>query len=113
MQPFSQMSPSSTIPATPRSCRSNVQRAAGSAACACAIQNFMLSLAEEGIGSKWMTGALGAAPEDVRYTSIPAECSKVFSSSTLSAIALLEATNIEAVPEEDEDAVAQVAHPLP
>ena len=27
--------------------------------------NFMLSLAEEGIGSKWMTGALGAAPEDV------------------------------------------------
>ena len=35
------------------------------AACACAIQNFMLSLAEEGIGSKWMTGALGAAPEDV------------------------------------------------
>ena len=35
------------------------------AACACAIQNFMLSLAEDGIGSKWMTGALGAAPEDV------------------------------------------------
>ena len=25
----------------------------------------MLSLAEQGIGSKWMTGALGAAPEDV------------------------------------------------
>ena len=25
----------------------------------------MLSLASEGIGSKWMTGALGAAPEDV------------------------------------------------
>ena len=25
----------------------------------------MLSLAEKGIGSKWMTGALGAAPEDV------------------------------------------------
>ena len=37
MQPFSQMSPSSTIPATPRSCRSNVQRAAGSAARARAI----------------------------------------------------------------------------
>jgi len=35
------------------------------AAVACAIQNFMLSLAEDGIGSKWMTGALGAAPEDV------------------------------------------------
>ena len=35
------------------------------AACACAVQNFMLSLAGEGIGSKWMTGALGAAPEDV------------------------------------------------
>ena len=35
------------------------------AAVSCAIQNFMLSLAGEGIGSKWMTGALGAAPEDV------------------------------------------------
>ena len=39
------------------------------AACACAIQNFMLSLAEEGIGSKWMTGALApprpAEAEDV------------------------------------------------
>jgi len=35
------------------------------AAVACATQNFMLSLASEGIGSKWMTGALGAAPEDV------------------------------------------------
>ena len=35
------------------------------AAAACATQNFMLSLANEGIGSKWMTGALGAPPEDV------------------------------------------------
>jgi len=35
------------------------------AAVACATQNFMVSLAAEGIGSKWMTGALGAAPEDV------------------------------------------------
>ena len=35
------------------------------AAASCATQNFMLSLANEGIGSKWMTGALGAAPEDV------------------------------------------------
>ena len=35
------------------------------AAAACATQNFMLSLAGEGIGSKWMTGALGAPPEDV------------------------------------------------
>ena len=34
-------------------------------AVACATQNFMLSLAEDGVGSKWMTGALGAAPEDV------------------------------------------------
>ena len=25
----------------------------------------MLSLAADGVGSKWMTGALGAAPEDV------------------------------------------------
>ena len=35
------------------------------AAVACATQNFMLSLADDGLGSKWMTGALGAAPEDV------------------------------------------------
>ena len=35
------------------------------AAASCATQNFMLSLASEGIGSKWMTGALGAPPEDV------------------------------------------------
>ena len=32
---------------------------------ACAAQNFMQSLAEDGIGSKWMTGALGVAPEDI------------------------------------------------
>ena len=32
------------------------------AACACAIQNFMLALASEGIGSKWMTGAMGSPP---------------------------------------------------
>ena len=30
------------------------------AACACAVQNFMLSLASEGYGSKWMTGAMGS-----------------------------------------------------
>jgi len=35
------------------------------AAVAAAVQNFMLSLASNGVGSKWMTGALGAAPEDV------------------------------------------------
>ena len=29
------------------------------AATACAVQNFMLSLASEGVGSKWMTGAMG------------------------------------------------------
>merc|ERR1711865_964754 len=32
---------------------------------ACATQNFMQSLAEDGVGSKWMTGALGMAPEDI------------------------------------------------
>lgn len=35
------------------------------AAVACATQNFMLSLAEQGVGSKWMTGALGVPPETV------------------------------------------------
>merc|ERR1712176_541693 len=32
---------------------------------ACAAQNFMTSLAEDGIGSKWMTGALGIDPEEI------------------------------------------------
>merc|ERR1712107_701141 len=31
----------------------------------CAIQNFMQSLAEDGIASKWMTGALGISPDDI------------------------------------------------
>lgn len=35
------------------------------AACACAVQNFMLSLASEGIGSKWMTGAMGIAGDQM------------------------------------------------
>ena len=35
------------------------------AATSCAIQNFMVSLANDGVGSKWMTGALGVAPEAV------------------------------------------------
>jgi len=35
------------------------------AATACAVQNFMLSLARDGVGTKWMTGALGAPPEAV------------------------------------------------
>merc|ERR1712194_115718 len=35
------------------------------AATACAVQNFMLSLASEGVGSKWMTGAMGIPPADV------------------------------------------------
>ncbi|KAL1519002.1 hypothetical protein AB1Y20_003271 [Prymnesium parvum] len=35
------------------------------AAAAAALQNFMLSLAGAGVGSKWMTGALGAPAEAV------------------------------------------------
>jgi len=35
------------------------------AAVACAIQNFMLSLTADGLGSKWMTGALGIAPDQL------------------------------------------------
>lgn len=35
------------------------------AATAAAVQNFMLSLAAEGFGSKWMTGALGIAPDAI------------------------------------------------
>jgi len=32
---------------------------------ACATQNFMQSLAEDGIGTKWMTGALGIDPVEI------------------------------------------------
>ncbi len=43
----------------------NVRGLEDHAACACAIQNMMLSLASQGIGSKWMTGKMGIAGEDV------------------------------------------------
>ena len=35
------------------------------AATACAVQNFMLCLASEGMGSKWMTGAMGIGGDDM------------------------------------------------
>lgn len=38
------------------------------AATSAAIQNFMLSLASAGVGSKWMTGALGIPPEQILST---------------------------------------------
>jgi len=38
------------------------------AAVACAIQNMMLSFSDDGVGSKWMTGALGIAPEKILET---------------------------------------------
>mmetsp|Transcript_14486 Transcript_14486/g.26800 ORF Transcript_14486/g.26800 Transcript_14486/m.26800 type:complete len:118 (+) Transcript_14486:915-1268(+) len=34
-------------------------------ACAAAIQNMMLSLASNGVGSKWMTGAMGISPSSL------------------------------------------------
>jgi nitroreductase len=37
-------------------------------AVSCAVQNFMTSLAGEGVGSKWMTGALGSPPEAILGT---------------------------------------------
>jgi len=35
------------------------------AACSCAIQNFMLSCASQGIATKWMTGKMGIAGDDI------------------------------------------------
>ena len=35
------------------------------AATCCAVQNFMLSLAASGVGSKWLTGALQMKPDDI------------------------------------------------
>ena len=35
------------------------------AATAAAVQNMMLSLASDGVGSKWMTGAMGIGPEEL------------------------------------------------
>ena len=43
----------------------NVRGLEDHAAAACAIQNMMLSLASQGIGSKWMTGKMGISGEDV------------------------------------------------
>lgn len=43
----------------------NVRGLEDHAACACAIQNMMLSLASQGIGSKWMTGKMGISGEDI------------------------------------------------
>lgn len=43
----------------------NVRGLEDHAACACAIQNMMLSLASQGIGTKWMTGKMGISGEDV------------------------------------------------
>jgi nitroreductase len=43
----------------------NVRGLEDHAACACAVQNMMLSLASQGIGSKWMTGKMGISGEDV------------------------------------------------
>ena len=36
------------------------------AACACAIQNLMVSLSSEGVGTKWSTGGLTRHPETYR-----------------------------------------------
>ena len=35
------------------------------AACACAVQNLMVYLASEGVGTKWMTGAMGIKGEKI------------------------------------------------
>jgi nitroreductase len=37
----------------------NVKALEDHAACACAVQNFMVYLASEGVATKWMTGAMG------------------------------------------------------
>lgn len=39
----------------------NVNAREDHAACACAVQNFMISCASQGIGTKWMTGKMGIA----------------------------------------------------
>ena len=50
------------------------------AATACAIQNFMIALADEGVGSKWMTGALGeAARVNVPALAVPQLASRASS----------------------------------
>ncbi|MBU0553113.1 nitroreductase [Myxococcota bacterium] len=43
------------------------------AAVACALQNAMLSLRADGLGSKWSTGGLSRAPEAARLLGVPAE----------------------------------------
>lgn len=51
-----------SIVPTPGDEKWNAKALEDHAACAAAVQNFMVSLASEGCASKWMTGALGVAP---------------------------------------------------
>ncbi|MFW5967202.1 MAG: nitroreductase family protein [Persicimonas sp.] len=43
------------------------------ASCACAIQNFMLSLWSEGVGSKWATGKMTRHPDTYELLGIDSE----------------------------------------
>ena len=45
----------------------NVNGLEDHAACACAVQNFMLSCASQGIGTKWMTGKMGVSGTDMLH----------------------------------------------
>ena len=43
----------------------NVNALEDHAACACAVQNFMVSCASQGVATKWMTGKMGIAGSDI------------------------------------------------
>jgi nitroreductase len=43
----------------------NVNSLEDHAATACAVQNFMISCASQGIGTKWMTGKMGISPSEM------------------------------------------------
>lgn len=54
-----------------------VRRDEDHAACACAIQNFLLSLAADGVGSKWGTGAATTHPDAYAMLGVDPEIERI------------------------------------
>ena len=62
------MNPSHMIIATQIRSNNPITAKEDYAACCCSIQNMMLSLAHENVGSKWSTGKVTKSPETYEIT---------------------------------------------
>ena len=60
-----------------RSVVSNAQEDRSGAACAAAVQNFMLFLWKAGVGSKWTTGDITRAPRFFEIVGVDARTEKI------------------------------------